>query len=620
MTAIPLETLVTVFGGSGFLGRHVVRALAKLGYRIRVAVRRPELAGFLQPLGRVGQIHAVQANLRYPASVEAAARGADVVVNLVGILFERGPQRFDAVQAVGAEAVARAAAAAGARMVHVSAIAADEQSPRTCPLQGPGREAGVRCRAVGCHPAASVVFGPEDDFFNKFAAIARLRPRCRWSAEATLFQRLRWRRRKRRRRRDRDRAKEGQIYELGGPEAHSFKELMHHARDHRPPAPLAADPFGLAAAGAFSHACHCDDRSGRPAARDYRPRRPARRPHAEALGIDPIAMATIVPHLWRFARAASSGNVIDNQYRFDARPRTTDDRPLTTPCPSSPISRFAPDRAKKHPARDLRLRRARVLRRAQLNANRAELDAIRLRQRVLIDVSKVALATSMLGETVSMPLAIAPTGLTGLVHGDGEMLAARAAEAAGVKFCLSTMSICSIEDVRSVVKAPFWFQLYMFRDRGFSRSVIERARAANCSALFVTVDLPMRGQRHADIKNGLTVPPRLTARNAFDIATKPAWLASVLLGRRKTFGNVEAYLKGRVGIEKAGAWSNQNFDRSLNWRDIEWVRPMAGQAGAQGHPRIETLRPPRRRGRRHRGLQPWRPAARRRAFHHQSLA
>jgi L-lactate dehydrogenase (cytochrome) len=193
---------------------------------------------------------------------------------------------------------------------------------------------------------------------------------------------------------------------------------------------------------------------------------------------------------------------------------------------------------------------------------------------VLIDVSSVSLASSMLGEAVSMPVAIAPTGLTGLVHGDGEMLAARAAEAAGIKFCLSTMSICSIEDVQSVVSKPFWFQLYMFRDRGFSQSVIERARAAKCSALFVTVDLPMRGQRHADLKNGLTVPPRLTARNAFDIATKPAWLIKVLLGRRKTFGNVEAYLKGRVGIEKAGAWSNQNFDRSLSWRDVEWVRSL----------------------------------------------
>jgi L-lactate dehydrogenase (cytochrome) len=134
------------------------------------------------------------------------------------------------------------------------------------------------------------------------------------------------------------------------------------------------------------------------------------------------------------------------------------------------------------------------------------------------------------------------------------------------------MSICSIEDVRSVVKQPFWFQLYMFRDRGFSRTVIDRARAAGCTALFVTVDLPMRGQRHADIKNGLTVPPRLTVRIAWDIATKPAWLVKVLLGRRKTFGNVEAYLDGRAGIEQAGAWSNQNFDRSLSWRDIEWVR------------------------------------------------
>jgi L-lactate dehydrogenase (cytochrome) len=209
-----------------------------------------------------------------------------------------------------------------------------------------------------------------------------------------------------------------------------------------------------------------------------------------------------------------------------------------------------------------------------LKANRDDLDAIRLRQRVLIDVSKVSLATSMLGEPVSMPLAIAPTGLAGLVHGDGEMLAARAAEAAGIKFCLSTMSICSIEDVHSAVKQPFWFQLYMFRDRGFSQSVIERASAANCSALFLTVDLPMRGQRHADIKNGLTVPPRLTARNLFDIATKPAWLIKVLLGRRKTFGNVEAYLKGRVGMEQAGEWSNQNFDRSLNWRDVDWVRSL----------------------------------------------
>ena len=178
----------------------------------------------------------------------------------------------------------------------------------------------------------------------------------------------------------------------------------------------------------------------------------------------------------------------------------------------------------------------------------------------------------MLGEDVSMPVAIAPTGLTGLVHGDGEMLA-RARGRSRRHQVLPFDHVDLLDRGRAErLKKPFWFQLYMFRDRGFSQSVIERARAANCSALFVTVDLPMRGQRHADIKNGLTVPPRLTVRNAFDIATKPAWLIKVLLGRRKTFGNVEAYLKGRVGIEKAGAWSNQNFDRSLSWRDVEWVR------------------------------------------------
>jgi L-lactate dehydrogenase (cytochrome) len=207
-----------------------------------------------------------------------------------------------------------------------------------------------------------------------------------------------------------------------------------------------------------------------------------------------------------------------------------------------------------------------------LRANRDDLDAIRLRQRVLIDVSRISLTTQLLGEPVSIPLAIAPAGMTGLIHGDGEILAARAAEAAGTKFCLSTMSICTIEDVRAAVQEPFWFQLYVFRDRGFSQSVIERARAANCSALFVTVDLPMRGQRHMDIKNGLTVPPRLTLRNAWDLATKPAWAASVLRARRRTFGNIEAYLQGRAGMYLAGSWANENFDRSLNWRDIDWIR------------------------------------------------
>jgi L-lactate dehydrogenase (cytochrome) len=209
-----------------------------------------------------------------------------------------------------------------------------------------------------------------------------------------------------------------------------------------------------------------------------------------------------------------------------------------------------------------------------LKANRKDLDAVRFRQRVLIDADNRSLATTMLGEKVSMPLAIAPTGLTGLMHGNGEMLAAKAAEAAGIRYTLSTMSICSIEDVRSVTKAPFWFQLYVFKDRGFSESVIERAKDAGCSALFLTVDLPMRGQRHCDIKNGLQVPPRLTARNAFDIVTKPRWLAGVLMGRRKSFGNVDHYLKNKGGIWAAGRWGGDNFDRSLSWDDVNWIRKL----------------------------------------------
>lgn len=209
-----------------------------------------------------------------------------------------------------------------------------------------------------------------------------------------------------------------------------------------------------------------------------------------------------------------------------------------------------------------------------LKANRNDLDAVRFRQRVLIDADNRSLATTMLGEKVSMPVAIAPTGLTGLMHGNGEMLAAKAAEAAGIRFTLSTMSICSIEDIREVTKAPFWFQLYVFKDRGFSEEVIQRAKDAGCSALFLTVDLPMRGQRHCDIKNGLVVPPRLTARNAFDIMTKPGWLAGVLMGKRKSFGNVDHYLKNKGGIWAAGRWGGDNFDRSLSWEDVNWIRKL----------------------------------------------
>jgi L-lactate dehydrogenase (cytochrome) len=204
--------------------------------------------------------------------------------------------------------------------------------------------------------------------------------------------------------------------------------------------------------------------------------------------------------------------------------------------------------------------------------NRNDINAIRFRQRVLIDAATRDLKTTMLGEEVSMPVAIAPTGLTGLMHGDGEMLAARAAEAAGIRFTLSTMSICSIEDVRSAIKGPFWFQLYVFKDRGFSEEVVERAKAAGCTALFVTVDLPMRGQRHCDIKNGLTVPPRITPGNVFDLMSKPGWLASVLMGKRKSFGNIDHYLKKKGGIWAAGRWGGDNLDPTLSWKDIAWLR------------------------------------------------
>jgi len=206
------------------------------------------------------------------------------------------------------------------------------------------------------------------------------------------------------------------------------------------------------------------------------------------------------------------------------------------------------------------------------DANRDELRAISFRQRVLIDTTGRSMETELLGTKLSMPVAIAPTGLTGLVYGDGEMLAARAAEAEGSVYTLSTMSICTIEDVRAVTQKPFWFQLYVFRDRGFCAEIIDRARDAGCPVLFVTVDLPQRGQRHADLKNGLTVPPRLTLRNALDIATKPAWVARVLMGKRKTFGNIDHYVKRNNIKFGAANWSQNHFDQSLNWRDIDWIR------------------------------------------------
>jgi uncharacterized protein YbjT (DUF2867 family) len=307
------DTLVTVFGGSGFLGRHVVRALCKRDYRVRVAVRRPELAGHLQPLGRVGQIHAVQANLRFPDSVTAATRDAEAVVNLVGVLFERGQQRFESVHAEGAACVARAAAAIGARMIHVSALGADKDAPALYARTKAAGEEAVRAAmpdATIFRP--SILFGPEDDFFNRFAGLARMLPglpligggETRFQpvfvgdvAQAIV------------------KAVDGKVkpattYELGGPEVKTFKELMQfvlHVTERRrllvplpfplarlqaallqwlPKPPLTVDQVRLLERdNVVSAQAQSEGRT------------------IEALGIDPVAFEVIVPtYLWRFRK------------------------------------------------------------------------------------------------------------------------------------------------------------------------------------------------------------------------------------------------------------------------------------------------------------------------------
>ncbi|HEX5513620.1 MAG TPA: alpha-hydroxy acid oxidase, partial [Gammaproteobacteria bacterium] len=209
-----------------------------------------------------------------------------------------------------------------------------------------------------------------------------------------------------------------------------------------------------------------------------------------------------------------------------------------------------------------------------LRANTADLDAIKLRQRVMIDVDRRSLATELVGEPAAMPVAIAPTGLTGIMHGNGEVLAARAAEQFGIPFTLSTMSICSIEDVRVATTRPFWFQLYVMRDRGFAASLIERAIAAQCSALVLTADLQIQGQRHRDLKNGLAVPPRLTLANLFDIATKPAWLWRLLRSRRTNFGNLAGFIPDSDSLSTLSQWIATQFDPTLSWSDVAWVREL----------------------------------------------
>jgi L-lactate dehydrogenase (cytochrome) len=207
-----------------------------------------------------------------------------------------------------------------------------------------------------------------------------------------------------------------------------------------------------------------------------------------------------------------------------------------------------------------------------LRANHDDLQQIKFRQRILVDVSKRDLSTTILGEPASLPLILAPVGLLGMQHGDGEIHACRAAQAAGIPFTQSTMSICSIEDIAAAVDKPFWFQLYVMKDRGFIKSLIERAIAAKCSALVLTVDLQVIGQRHADIKNGMTVPPEWSLSKLFDFATKPAWVSGVLRGKRRTFGNLVGHLKGTDDITALSTWIGTQFDTSLNWKDVDWIR------------------------------------------------
>jgi L-lactate dehydrogenase (cytochrome) len=209
-----------------------------------------------------------------------------------------------------------------------------------------------------------------------------------------------------------------------------------------------------------------------------------------------------------------------------------------------------------------------------LRANRAALAQINLRQRVMRNVDNRSLATDIVGQPVSMPLAIAPTGLTGLQRGGGEILGARAAEKAGIPFCLSTVSICSIEQVRDAVKTPFWFQVYVMRDRGFTRELIERAKAAGCTALMLTADLTVQGQRHREIKNGLSVPPRITLHNLLDMLSKPRWAWSMLNAPSRSFGNLRGRIENTDSLTTLAQWIANQFDPTLNWEDLEWIRAL----------------------------------------------
>jgi L-lactate dehydrogenase (cytochrome) len=210
-------------------------------------------------------------------------------------------------------------------------------------------------------------------------------------------------------------------------------------------------------------------------------------------------------------------------------------------------------------------------------ANEADFARILLRQRVAVNMEGRSLRTTMVGQEVAMPVAIAPTGLTGMQHADGEILAARAAKAMGIPFTLSTMSICSIEDVAEATGGhPFWFQLYVMRDRDFIERLIDRAKAANCSALVVTLDLQVMGQRHKDIKNGLSAPPKLTLPNILNMATKPRWCLGMLGTKRREFGNIVGHVRGVDDMGSLSEWTKKQFDPRLSWDDVEWIKKRWG--------------------------------------------
>lgn len=209
-------------------------------------------------------------------------------------------------------------------------------------------------------------------------------------------------------------------------------------------------------------------------------------------------------------------------------------------------------------------------------ANEEDFRKIRLRQRVLVDMTNRTLESTMIGEKVAMPVALAPTGLTGMQHADGEILAARAAEKFGVPFTLSTMSICSIEDVAAATGKPFWFQIYVMRDKDFVLNLINRAKAAGCSALVLTLDLQILGQRHKDLRNGLSAPPRFTPKHIWQMATRPAWCMGMLRTRRRTFGNIVGHAKSVTDLSSLSSWTAEQFDPQLSWSDVEWIKRQWG--------------------------------------------